>query len=330
MIARAFSLMVLGVCVAAAGFARPAGALEADDILRAVVRIEAEIPAQARTAEFLGTHREASGVAIDDNGLVLTIGYIILEAMAATVTDADGRTVPADIIAYDYDTGFGLVRAIAPIDAKPLRFGDSDGLGRNDRVLVVGAGGPDQVIPALVTQRDSFAGYWEYLLESAIFTAPPHPDWAGTALIGPHGRLLGIGSLYLDDTARGASPLPGNMFVPINLLKPILADLLEHGRAAGPPRPWMGLFTREVGGHVVVVRVIPGGPGEAAGVREGELITKVAGQSVYDMAELFRKVWALGSAGVEVPLTIADESGARPVVLRSADRYDYLRLNPTY
>jgi S1-C subfamily serine protease len=328
MIARAFLFMVLGLCAVAA--ARPAGAVEAGDILRAVVRIEAEVPAQARTAEFLGTHREASGVVIDDNGLVLTIGYIILEAMAATVTDAAGRTVPADIVAYDYDTGFGLLRAIAPIDAKPLRFGDSDRLEASDRVLVVGAGGADHVSPALVTRRDTFAGYWEYLLESAIYTAPPHPDWAGTALVGADGRLLGIGSLYIDDAARGAEPHPGNMFVPINLLKPILGDLLEHGRAAGPPRPWMGLFTRDVGGHVVVARVIPGGPGEAAGISAGGLITKVAGQSVSDMADLFRKVWALGSAGVEVPLTIEDESGARAVVLRSANRYDYLRLNPTY
>lgn len=301
-----------------------------EDILRAVVRIDSEIPSDARTANFLGTERSANGVVIDGNGLVLTIGYIILEAMSATVTDADGQTVPADILAYDYDTGFGLVRAVAPINATPLRLGDSDAVTATDQVLVLGHGGLESALGAFVVVRDTFAGYWEYLLEKAIFTAPPHPEWAGAALVGSDGRLLGIGSLFIQDTAPDSRNLPGNMFVPINLLKPILGDLLEGGRAAGAPRPWMGLFTREMGDHVVVVSVIPEGPGETAGIAEGDIITQVSDQQVYDMADLFRKVWALGNAGVDVPLTLQTAEGVRKVVLKSSDRYEYLRLNPTY
>ena len=302
----------------------------AEDILRAVVRIDSEVPSDARTANFLGTERSANGVVIDNNGLVLTIGYIILEAMSATITDADGQTVPADILAYDYDTGFGLVRAVAPIAASPLRLGDSEALSATDQVLVLGHGGSDSALGAFVVVRDTFAGYWEYLLENAIFTSPPHPEWAGAALVGADGRLLGIGSLFIQDTAPDSRDLPGNMFVPINLLKPILGDLLEGGRAAGAPRPWMGLFTREVGDHVVVVSVIPEGPGQTAGVSEGDIITQVSGQRVNDMADLFRKVWALGSAGVDVPLTLQSANGPRTVVLKSSDRYEYLRLDPTY
>jgi len=300
------------------------------DVLRALVRIDAEIPSEARTANFLGTERSANGVVIDGNGLVLTIGYIILEAMSATVTDADGQSVPADILAYDYDTGFGLVRAVAPIGATPLRLGDSDSVTATDQVLILGHGGPEAAVGAFVVVRDTFAGYWEYLLERAIFTSPPHPEWAGAALVGSDGRLLGIGSLFIQDTAPDSRALPGNMFVPINLLKPILGDLLENGRAAGEPRPWMGLFTREMGDHVVVVSVIPEGPGATAGVTEGDIITMVSDQEVYDMADLFRKVWALGDAGVDVPLTVQTDSGIRKVVLKSSNRYEYLHLDPTY
>ncbi len=300
------------------------------DILRAVVRIDSEIPSDARTARFLGTSRSANGIVIDNNGLVLTIGYIILEAMSATVTDADGQSVPADVLAYDYDTGFGLIRAVSPIAAQPLRLGDSDALTATDQVLILGHGGAEAALGAFVVVRDTYAGYWEYLLEDAIFTSPPHPEWAGAALLGVDGRLLGVGSLFIEDTAPDSRSLPGNMFVPINLLKPILGDLLEGGRAAGAPRPWMGLFTREMGDHVVVVSVIPDGPGESAGIVEGDIITEVSGQGVYDMADLYRKVWALGSAGVDIPLTLQTGSGVRQVVLKSSDRYDYLRLNPTY
>ncbi len=291
------------------------------------MRVEAEIPGGARTARFLGTEREANGVVIDDRGLVLTIGYIILEAMAATVRDSEGATVPADIVAYDYDTGFGLVRALAPISATPMRLGDSGRLAASDHVLVVGT---DSLALALVAARDEFAGYWEYLLEDAIFTAPPFPHWAGAALVGADGRLLGIGSLLLQRGAPGGRTAPGNMFVPINALKPILGDMIETGRGPGPARPWMGMFTRDVGGSVVVTRVVPDGPAAAAGIIAGEVVRKVGGRAVAGMADLFRKVWALGDAGVSVPLELTGRLGARTVVIQSADRYDYLKLDPTF
>lgn len=318
-----------GALAAACALAAPAAAQApaVEDILGALVRVEAEIPSDARTARFLGTEREANGIVIDGNGLVLTIGYIVLEAMAATVRDSAGNAVQAEIVAYDYDTGFGLIRALEPIAVVPMRFGDSGSLAAADQVLIVGA---DGAAPAFVIARDEFAGYWEYLLEDAIFTAPPFAGWAGAALVGADGRLLGIGSLYIQRQAPNGRTLPGNMFVPINALKPILADLLENGRGPGPPRPWMGMFTRDVGGNVVVTRAVPDGPAATAGVVPGEVVAKVAGRNVSDMADLFRKVWALGSAGVDVPLELTGEHGTRQVVVRSADRYDYLRIDPTF
>lgn len=332
MIPRAARRFLVGpgvACALAAPLAAPAAAQTpaVEDVLGALVRIEAEIPPDARTARFLGTEREANGVVIDHRGLVLTIGYIVLEAMAATVRDSTGAAVPAEIVAYDYDTGFGLVRALAPISATPMRFGDSGGLAVSDRVLAVGAG---RVAPAFVAARRAFAGYWEYLLEDAIFTSPPFPDWAGAALVGADGRLVGIGSLFLQRTVADFRASPGNMFVPIDALKPILGDMIATGRGPEPARPWMGMFTRDVDGEVVVIRVVPDGPAAAAGVTTGEVVGKVAGEPVADMADLFLKVWALGAAGVDVPLELTGRHGARRVTVRSANRYDWLKLDPTF
>ena len=316
---------LLAACAAAAPAS--AGELKAGAVLDALVRVEAEIPADARTARFLGTEREATAVVIDDSGLAVTIGYTVMEAMAATVTDSAGTTVPAEIVAYDYDTGFGLVRALAPISAAPMRLGDSGAVEYADRVLIAAV---DSASPAVVAARREFAGYWEYLLEDAIFTAPAFADWAGAALVSADGQLLGIGSLFLRRTAPDGRTLPVNMFVPIDALKPILADLLDTGRGPGPPRPWMGMFTRNVGGEVMVTRVLSGGPADAAGVMAGEIVRKVAGRSVSDMAELFRRVWALGAAGVEAPLELDGRRGARNVTVRTADRYDYLKMDPSF
>ena len=316
------------LAVAVALAAAPAGAQgpAVEDVLSALVRVEAEIPADARTARFLGTEREANGVVIDDRGLVLTIGYIVLEAMAARVRDSDGVVVPAEIVAYDYDTGFGLVRAQAPLAVTPMRLGESGALAARDRVLVVGA---EAAAPAFVAARRVFAGYWEYLLEDAIFTAPAFPDWAGAALVDSSGRLVGIGSLYVRRAEAGRG-VPSNVFVPIDALKPILADMLETGRGPGPARPWLGMFARDASGGVTVVRVVPDGPASEAGIAVGERVDKVNGRTVSGLADLYRKVWALGDAGVDVPLEVTGRNGARRVVVRSADRYDYLRIDPTF
>ncbi len=302
----------------------------ASDILNGVVGLRTEIPASARTARMLGTERDGSGIVIDSDGLVLTIGYLILEAMAAQVIDVDGRIVPADILAYDYDTGFGLLRAQQPLTAKPLRFGRSQDIEAGMPVLAVAHGGSEAVVATYVTSRDEFVGYWEYLLDSAIFTAPPHTHYAGAALIGDDGRLLGVGSLYVNDPGPNDERRPGNMFVPIALLRPILADLLVNGRSSAPPRPWLGMFSRQIGQHVVVSRVLPEGPAAEAGIDVGDLVVGVGKDKVTDLADMFRKVWALGDAGVSVPLVILRDGGLQPVTVKSGDRYDYLRMNPTY
>jgi S1-C subfamily serine protease len=296
--------------------------------LGAVVGVRATVPSTARSADTLGQERAGGGVVIGEDGLVLTIGYLIMEAAQTEIIEQGGRVVPADVVAYDYDTGFGLLRPLTRLNAPPIELGDSTSLVEKTRVLVAGPDGPS---PALVVSRREFAGYWEYLLPDAIFTSPPYPSFGGAALIGSDGRLLGIGSLVVADAAAIGEQLPGNMFVPISALKPIMADLLREGRSAKAPRPWLGVYTQELRGHVFISRVAPGGPADKAGVNANAIIMAVGGKPVSSLAEFYRAVWGLGEAGVGVPLTLLEVSqGEREVVVTSGNRYDYLQLNPTY
>jgi len=303
---------------------------ELADAVRGVVRVSAQVPPDARSARTLGTERDGSGVVIDDSGLVLTIGYLILEAMAVTVQDSEGKRVAADPIAYDYDSGFGLVRASRPLGIKPVPLGDSAKLAVKDPVLVVGHGGAAGSIPAQVVSKREFAGYWEYLLEEAIFTAPPHPNWGGTGLIDRQGRLVGIGSLTVGDAAGVDQAMPGNMFVPINLLKPILADLLSDGRAGGPRPAWLGMSSAAALGRVMIAQVTPDGPADRAGLQAGDIVVAVAGKAIGDLPEFYRRIRGLGEAGVTVPLQVLRGSQVLTVPVASVDRYKFLKLGRTY
>ena len=298
--------------------------------VRAVVGLRAEIPADARTAASLGTERSGNGVVIDSEGLVLTIGYLILEATAVEVFEPGGGTVAATVVGYDHDTGLGLVRALEPLAAKPLRLGASSRLTRGDAVLAVSFGGPRPLSPAYIAARRAFAGPWEYLLEDAIFTVPPHPLYGGAALVGTDGRLVGIGSLAVGDAAAPGVLSPGNMFVPIDGLKPILGDLLAHGRPS-TSHPWLGAYTAETEGRLYITRVAAGGPAEEAGLKTGDIIMGIGGKRVKGMEDYFRKMWARGFAGVEIPVNVVRAGGPEmsieTVIVRSRNRYDWLKLD---
>lgn len=297
--------------------------------LDAVVGVRAKIPADARTAQVLGTEREGSGVVIGENNLVLTIGYLILEAESAEIVLPGNRILPAKVVAYDYDTGFGLLQPLLAPSIEPVELGRSSDLVERSQVLVASFGEGGLASAAYVVSRREFAGYWEYLLPDAIFTAPPHQSFGGAVLLGSDGRLLGIGSLFVPD-AVAETNLPGNMFVPIDALKPILADLVAKGRSAAAPRPWLGLYTEELRGHLFVSRVAPEGPSAMAGLKAEDIILAVKGTPVSSQADFYRKVWALGEAGVEVPLTVIRRAGLTEISVTSGDRYDYLKLSSSY
>jgi len=296
-----------------------------DRALVSVVGLRTHIPADAFTAEVLGTERAGHGVVIRSSGLVLTIGYLVAEAETVWITLADGRALPGHVLSYEYETGFGLVQALARLDLPALPLGRSAAARVGDPVVLAGAGGLEHAVAARITARREFAGYWEYVLDEAFFTAPAHPNWGGTAMIGGAGELLGIGSLLIQTTGGGAAQDHQNMVVPIDFLKPILDDMASAGQPARPPRPWLGLYATEIENRIVVAGVASRGPAARARLEQGDVVLGVNGQEVSDLADFFRRIWSLGEAGVAVPMQVYREGRAFEVTVNSADRRSFLK-----
>ncbi|HEY8623512.1 MAG TPA: S1C family serine protease [Casimicrobiaceae bacterium] len=292
--------------------------------LNAVVALRADVAEDAFTASILGTERTGNGVVIGDDGLILTIGYLITEAETIWLTANDGTVVQGYPLAYDFTSGFGLVQPLGRLGVQPLVRGSAALVETDDDVIVIGHGGLAHALKARIIDKREFAGYWEYVLDEALFTAPAHPEWSGAALVGNDGRLIGIGSLLVQEQVD-EDTVHGNMFVPIDLLAPIVDDLTRQGRRSGPVRPWLGLYTAEVKERLVVSALASGGPAERAGVRPGDIVLEVGGQRVSELATFYRAMWRLGPAGTEIPLVLIRD-GVRVVVrVHSADRGDFLK-----
>jgi S1-C subfamily serine protease len=313
--------VVVSAIICSAGYAEQ----NPEEILKAIVKVQAVIPDDAVTAPILGTERSGSGVLIDSDGHILTIGYIVLEASNIEVVGPDEQVIEAAFIGYDYDTGFGLLKANKPLDASPMKLGSSSELKEGDPALVASHQGTDAVTGVRVISRSEFVGYWEYLLDNAIFTIPPYQNYGGAALIGPDGSLLGIGSILTRTTVAGFGTATANMFVPIDLLKPILNDLKTYGKTRKPQKPWLGVNSEESHGRVFITRILPGGPGEKSDLQVDDLILKVNQQPVRGQADFYRKIWALGNAGVKVPLTILRDSEIKEIIVSSIDRYQLFK-----
>ncbi len=291
-----------------------------------VVRLRSKAVGDARSNRTLGPQREGTGVVIDADGLVLTIGYLILEAETVELSTADGTSFPATVVGYDSVTGLGLLRSLRPLPIRPIQIGQSANIANREPVLIVGF---DGVAPAVVVSRRQFVGYWEYLLDEAIYTAPVTVNWSGAALLDRQGKLLGIGSLSVNDALGPDSQLPGNLFVPIDLLKPLLRDLVALGKSSAPARPWLGVQTQEAHGNVIVTRVSPESPADAAGMRPGDVVVTLGGQVIKGQAEFYTRLWARGEAGVEVPLEVLRDGRIQSVTIKSIDRERYYRARRT-
>lgn len=298
-------------------------AFDLDRTLSSVVGLHAQVPADAFTASALGVERIGNAVQIREDGVFLTIGYLITEADQVTLTDVGGRSVPGHVLGFDHQTGFGLVQALEPLRLPTMPLGDSKTAVVGERVIVGGAGGRTRSVAARIVAREEFAGYWEYVLDEAIFTRPAHPLWSGSALIGPRGELLGVGSLHVQQRVPGGHASL-NMMVPIELLAPIYEDLLR-GRTEQPGRPWLGLFAQELEGALVIIGTSGDGPARRAGLREGDIVLAVDGDDVTGLADFYRAIWALGPAGVDVPLTLDREGDVFEVNVTSRDRRSFLK-----
>ncbi|MCC6531669.1 MAG: serine protease [Burkholderiales bacterium] len=292
--------------------------------LDAIVMVRAEVPADGYTAASLGTERGGYGTVIRPDGLVLTIGYLVNEATQIWLTSNRGGVVPAYRVGYDHTTGFGLVQPLGKLDASHLPRGHAAGLQVGDAAYALGHGGRAHALKTRIIGKREFAGPWEYLLDEALFTAPAHPQWGGAALLDAQGQLVGVGSLLLQEEVK-REVTHVNMFVPIDLLEPILDEMVRTGRSPHTPHPWLGMSTQDPEGRLVVGNLTQGGPAQRAGVQVGDLVLGIGTQRVNALADLYRAIWRLGAPGVKVPLMLGRGGDVLKINVTSAERGDYLK-----
>ena len=316
-----------GAPAAPAAPASPRGKPEITVDALSVVRVRAQAAPNSRSGQTLGRNREGSGVVIDSSVLVLTIGYLITEAEKIELSTADGKVYPATVVGFDNATGLGLLKSLVPVPIKPIDMGLSSDTKERDMVLIVGF---DGVAPAYVVSKRQFVGYWEYLLDEAIYTAPATVNWQGAALVSKEGKLLGIGSLAVGNAMSTGANVPGKMFLPIDLLKPVIGDFIANGKSTSVPRLWLGVTSQEVGGNLLVVRVSAEGPAEEAGLKAGDIIVGIAGDGIKGQADFYTRLWKMGNAGVEVVLDVLRGNRVENLSIKSGDRNTYFRTKATY
>ena len=298
------------------------------NIYKSVVKIDSIIPPEARTAQSLGTVRGGNGVVIDDKH-ILTIGYIVVEAETITITLPDGKKFPGELIGYDHTTGFGILRTIIHSNLTPLKIGDSDQLTKEDFLYVLPYLTEGRPSAVKMVSRRSFAGWWEYFLDKPIYTYPANSSFAGSALINEYGEVLGIGSLYVGDAAATGISSPGNMFVPINDLKPILDDLIQNGRRTKDIKPYMGLTSSDNTGQVKITRVNDNGPAAKAGFNVNDTILAVNNEKINSIEDFYKVVWSFGGPGTKLQFDIERNQEKLNIELTTMDRNDFF-VKPKY
>ena len=300
-----------------------------DSAINSVVKVRTSIPAAAFTADVLGTERIGSGVLINNSGLILTVGYLVTEAETVWLTTNLNQSIPGHVVAYDQSSGLGLVQALGSLDIDASELDSGDLVTENDDIFFISYGGIEHSLCSKISRIDEFAGYWEYLLEAAIYTSPPHPQWGGAAVFNKKGHIIGIGSLFLQEIFEGQN-LQGNLAIPTSILKSIMGDMLEFGRSSAPARPWLGMYAVESEKTLTVNSLARYGPAELAGVLQGDKVVGVGEESVSTLANFFRSVWTLGAAGVSVPININRNGNQLQLVINSIDRNDFLLKPQTH
>ncbi len=296
----------------------------------AVVGVRVGVAADARSAETLGKNRTGSGVVIGPDGLILTIGYLMLEAQSIQIVTQDNKTLPAQAVAYDLATGFGLIRPILPLRGiEPVALGSLKELQTGVALMAAtgaqGNGEDGDVSMTQLVSKRPFSGYWEYHIDSAAFTSPPIGNHSGAPLFNQKGELVGIGSLFVGDAMGGNQRLPGNMFVPVDLLKPILNEMQQTGSTKFSRRPWVGISSAEQGGRVQIVRVNKESPAQTAGLEPGDLVLAVDGTKVATLEAFYKKLWDRARPDAEISLTVLQGADIKTIILKPVDRMSTMR-----
>ena len=286
-----------------------------------IVSVRSTVPPEARTADSLGLKREGNGVAIDENHF-LTIGYIVLESETIEIGLSDGRRLPAKLVGYDPTSGFGVIKSVVPLTMTPLKLGDSDYINSEQDLLILPS--PNLGAGSIVrsVSRRPFTGWWEYFVKSPIYTTPANEFWAGAPILNGNGEILGIGSLFVSESVPGIHS-PGNMSVPINLLKPILGDLISSGRRKSKIQPYLGISSDDSNGQIIVTRVSKGGPASQAGIKPKDIIVTMNGLQISNLKSFYEKVWKSGEAGVTIELSVLRSGLLMNFKVKTVDRLNY-------
>ena len=292
--------------------------------LSSIVRLSSEVLEDAFSARSLGTERQGNAILLDDEGILLTIGYLVVDAHTITLHAKGGKDVRAELVGYNHESGFALLHALGPLDVPAVSVGTADGLEEDEPVIIAPYGGSDHAISAVVVSRREFAGSWEYMLDSAIFTAPIHPNWSGAALLRTDGSLCGVGSLWVNDAEEGKNESPGNLFVPIDLLPPIYEHMVSTGLAQGPHRPWLGMYTAQAMNRLFVSGIIPDAPADLSGVEAGDLVYGINDETTTSLAGFYRKLWSTGDAGTKIVLNLRRDGEDIDVTVETNSRYSFL------
>ena len=286
-----------------------------------IVSVSSIVPPEARTAASLGVEREGNGVAIDEKH-ILTIGYIVIESETIEIGLSDGQKLPAKLVGYDPTSGFGVIKSVVPLKMAPLQLGNSDNINSEQDLLILPS--PNRGAGSIVrsVSRRPFTGWWEYFVDSPIYTTPPNGLWAGAPILNGNGEILGIGSLFVSEAVPGI-PSPGNMSVPINLLKPILGDLISSGRRKNKIQPFLGISSDDSNDQIIVTRVNKGGPAFQAGIKPQDIIVTINGSQISDLKSFYEKVWESGEAGVTIELSVLRSGSLMNFKIKTVDRLDY-------
>lgn len=295
----------------------------------AVVGIRVKAVEDASSAQTLGLNRTGSGVVIEPDGLILTIGYLLVEAQQIEIITQDNKILPATAVAYDVATGFGLVKPLLPLHGvAPVKLGSLQDLKPGEPLIAATGATTDgqdgDVSTTRLISTRAFTGNWEYHIDTALFTSPPvsagSGNHSGAPLFNLKGEVIGIGSLLVMDASGENRRLPGNMFVPVDLLKPVLSEMKQSGRSRQSYRPWLGLTSTDQSGEVQIVRISANSPAENAGLQVGEVVLAVDGKDVSTLESFYKMLWAHTSPDEPVSLTLRSDDKVKVVVLTPEDR----------
>jgi S1-C subfamily serine protease len=299
-----------------------------EQVMQSVVRVDALVPEGARTAATHGRERTGTGVVLDANGLVLTVGYIVAEASSVLVTFSDGEKVPSQIVAYDHASGIALLRANRRVATKPVKLAKAQSGKKDEHALIVPSEGEASIKAVKIGKIKKFTSGWEYVMDDAIYTYPPSTDFAGSALLSQRGELLGIGALVtIDIDIDPKVRVPGNVFIPINSVQNILGDLLTQGRSEESQRPWLGLHLKETKQGIKVNAVEEDGPAEASGIKTGDTIVAVEQMKVKSLNHFYKRIWEDFEPGEKIHLLVLRDDQYANVPVESVDLYKWLKLD---